>query len=68
MTILFPFGTPNSLMVALLRSGMIGRGGGVEIVVADVGLHFDEVNGVEVAVAGASVVVAGVALDGLAWS
>jgi hypothetical protein len=31
---------------------MVGGGGGVEIVVADVGLHFDEVVGIEVVVAG----------------
>ena len=43
--------------VALLLPGMFGAGGGVEIVVVDVGLHFDEEVGVEVVVAGASVVV-----------
>ncbi len=51
-------------MMAPLLPGMVGVGGGVEIVVADVGLHFDEEVGVEVVVAGASVVVAGEALDG----
>ena len=39
-------------------------GGGVEIVVADGELHFDVEVGVEVEVAGASVVVAGEALNG----
>lgn len=48
----------------LLLPGVFGAGGGVEIVVADVGLHFDEEVGVEVVVAGASLVLAGEALDG----
>jgi len=43
-------------------------GGGVEIVVADVGLYFDQVFGVEVVVAGASVIFAGEALDGIDWN
>jgi hypothetical protein len=47
-----------------LLPGMFGAGGGVEIVVVDVGLHFDEVVGVEVVIFGAGVVVAGEALDG----
>lgn len=50
-------------MIALLP-GVVGAGGGVEIVVADVGLHFDKEVGIEVVVAGASVVVAGEELDG----
>jgi hypothetical protein len=48
----FPNLRPESLRMELRGPGMFGRLGGVEIVVADVGLHFDLVVGVE-AVAGA---------------
>jgi len=57
-------GHPEFVDGSLLLPGVVGGGGGVEIVVVGVGLHFDEEVGVEVVVAGAGVVVAGEALDG----